>query len=130
MVGREDHGWFPRKASGEFQGTVHCFEDSLEIEIKVTLPTGWNANKKEFQLSFDRRHEEQIIEFEVWPEEGAAEGVIEFECGQECGNLSRWQEISYDFLNEKYDEMTNKKYDLSKLKISYWKSRIKEMLSE
>jgi len=44
--------------------------------------------------------------------------------------INKWEEISYDFLNKKYEEMISKDYDLSKLKISYWKNRVKELLSE
>tara|TARA_A100001515_G_C4582250_1_gene213310 strand:+ start:909 stop:1724 length:816 start_codon:yes stop_codon:yes gene_type:complete len=44
--------------------------------------------------------------------------------------VNNWEEISYDFLEKKYEEMINKDYDLSKLKISYWKNRIKEYFNE
>ena len=38
--------------------------------------------------------------------------------------VKNWEEISYNYLNEKYKEMTSKTYDLSKMKLSYWKRRI------
>ncbi|KXJ04406.1 hypothetical protein AC249_AIPGENE18135, partial [Exaiptasia diaphana] len=78
--------------------SVHCFDDKMEVKIQVSLPEGWKASEQEFELKFTRKHEEQIIEFEVWPEKGAKAGDIEFNCGTNCGQVNRWQEITYDHI--------------------------------
>ena len=39
--------------------------------------------------------------------------------------VNKWEEISYDYLKEKYDEMTRKMFCLDKMRISYWEGRIK-----
>lgn len=44
--------------------------------------------------------------------------------------VNDWGEVSPSFLNEKYEEITNRKYDLSKLKISYWKKYIQDYFNE
>ena len=44
--------------------------------------------------------------------------------------VNDWNEINFNFLNTKYEEIINKKYDLSKLKISYWKKYIKDYFNE
>ena len=40
--------------------------------------------------------------------------------------VNNWEDISYTYLEEKYEEMRTKMFDLSKMKISYWKKRINE----
>jgi len=44
--------------------------------------------------------------------------------------VKNWEEISYNYLYEKYEEMSSKFYDLSKMKISYWEKIIKECINE
>ena len=44
--------------------------------------------------------------------------------------INNWDEINYNLLLSKYEKISNKKYDLSKMKISYWKDRITEALNE
>ena len=44
--------------------------------------------------------------------------------------VNDWGEVNPSFLNEKYEEITNRKYDLSKLKISYWKKYIQDYFNE
>lgn len=78
--------------------SVHSFGDQLDVRINVSIPEGWSASKKEFDLAFKRKHEEQIIEFEVWPETGAKEGAISFDCDAKSGQVNRWQEITYDHI--------------------------------
>ena len=51
--------------------------------------------------------------------------VIDSICMREFKELpiiivKNWDEITYNFLEEKYEEFQNKKFDLSKMKISYW----------
>lgn len=43
--------------------------------------------------------------------------------------IKEWSEINEDFLNGKYEEIINKKWNLDKLKISYWENLIKEKVS-
>ena len=38
-----------------------------------------------------------------------------------------WREVTEDFLLDSYDEMATRQYDLSKMKTSYWKNRIKNI---
>jgi hypothetical protein len=38
--------------------------------------------------------------------------------------VNDWDEISYNYLNAKYDEFRERLFDLSKMKISYWRERI------
>jgi len=38
--------------------------------------------------------------------------------------IDKWEELCYTNLQEKYEEMVSKKYDLGKMKISYWEKRI------
>lgn len=78
--------------------SVHCFDETMNVKIQVSIPEGWKASQQEFELKFSRKHEEQIIEFEVWPEKGAQAGDIEFNCGTSCGQVNRWQEITYDHI--------------------------------
>jgi hypothetical protein len=40
--------------------------------------------------------------------------------------IKEWNEISEDFLNEMYEEMINKEWNMDKLKINYWKKFIKK----
>lgn len=40
--------------------------------------------------------------------------------------VKNWDEITYNFLEEKYEEFQNKHFDLSKMKISYWRKIINE----
>jgi hypothetical protein len=42
--------------------------------------------------------------------------------------IKDWNEISEDFLNDKYIEIINKEWDLDKLKISYWENFIKNKI--
>ena len=41
--------------------------------------------------------------------------------------VKEWNNISYNFLQEKYEEFESKKFDLSKMKMSYWNKRINEL---
>ena len=36
------------------------------------------------------------------------------------------EEITESYLNDKWEEMSNKKYDLSKSTVSYWRDRINQ----
>lgn len=38
--------------------------------------------------------------------------------------IDKWEDINEDFLNDKYNEITSKEYNLDKLKISYWENFI------
>ncbi len=40
--------------------------------------------------------------------------------------IDDWREVTEEFLNEKYDEITNKEYDLKKLYLPYWVEKINE----
>jgi hypothetical protein len=42
--------------------------------------------------------------------------------------VNEWNEINEDFLNKKYIEIINKKWNLDKLKISYWENMIKNKI--
>lgn len=42
--------------------------------------------------------------------------------------INDWNEITEDYLNKKYDEYTNKTWNLDKLKMSYWETFIKNNL--
>ncbi len=44
--------------------------------------------------------------------------------------IKDWDEITYDFLNEKYEEIINKNWSYDKLKMSYWENFIKQKISE
>jgi hypothetical protein len=44
--------------------------------------------------------------------------------------IENWDEVTYDFLNEKYEEMTKKNWSYDKLKMSYWENFIKEEISK
>jgi hypothetical protein len=44
--------------------------------------------------------------------------------------INNWDEVTYDFLNQKYEEMTTKDWLFDKLKMSYWENFIKEKISE
>ena len=39
--------------------------------------------------------------------------------------IKNWEDISYNYLSTKYEEMSSKLYDLSKMKISYWQERMR-----
>ena len=41
--------------------------------------------------------------------------------------IDDWREVTEDFLLDNYDEMATRQYDLSKMKTSYWKNRIKNI---
>lgn len=76
---------------------VHSFEDSLFARIQLDLPAGWKSSQTSFDLNFNRKHEEQLIEFEIWPEEGAVSGELKFSTGNGEG-VYRIQEIIYDHI--------------------------------
>tara|TARA_R110000824_G_scaffold331078_1_gene517825 strand:+ start:6974 stop:7771 length:798 start_codon:yes stop_codon:yes gene_type:complete len=40
--------------------------------------------------------------------------------------VNEWSEISYNYLSTKYDEYRDRLFDLSKMKISYWRKRIND----
>lgn len=42
--------------------------------------------------------------------------------------INNWNEITYDFLNQKYKEMTTKDWSFDKLKMEYWENFIKEKI--
>lgn len=42
--------------------------------------------------------------------------------------IDNWEIINEDFLNEKYEEIINKDWNMDKLKISYWESFIKKLI--
>jgi len=42
--------------------------------------------------------------------------------------IDDWSEINKEFLNKKYEEISNQHFNLEKLKLSYWKSFIKEKI--
>ena len=44
--------------------------------------------------------------------------------------VNNWEELSYNKLNDFYEQVKSNLYNLDKLKISYWKQRIKENLNE
>jgi len=44
--------------------------------------------------------------------------------------IDKWDEVTYDFLNKKYEEMTNKIWSYDKLKMSYWENFIIQKISE
>jgi hypothetical protein len=44
--------------------------------------------------------------------------------------INNWEELTYDFLNKKYEEMINQNWNYDKLKIDYWKKFIKEKISQ
>lgn len=41
-----------------------------------------------------------------------------------------WENITEDFLNEKYEEIISKEYPLYKLKVSYWFEKITNILEQ
>jgi len=43
--------------------------------------------------------------------------------------INDWGSLSENFLNEKYYEIINKKYNMEKLKISYWKKQIENKIN-
>ena len=44
--------------------------------------------------------------------------------------VKNWEDINYNYLSKKYEEMSSKLYDLSKMKISGWENIIKEYINE
>jgi hypothetical protein len=44
--------------------------------------------------------------------------------------VDKWEDLSYINLEETYEQMMSKKYDLRKMKISYWEQIIRESLNE
>jgi len=44
--------------------------------------------------------------------------------------VDKWEELCYINLQEKYEEMASKLYDLSKMKISGWENIIRECINE
>lgn len=44
--------------------------------------------------------------------------------------IKDWNEINENFLNEKYEEIINKEWNLDKLKISYWTNFIEKNITE
>lgn len=42
--------------------------------------------------------------------------------------VENWEEVTEDFLNQKYEEMINKNWNMDKLKLSYWTNFIKSEL--
>ena len=42
--------------------------------------------------------------------------------------VNDWSELTYNRLQKFYEHVQNTTYDLSKIKISYWKNRINEKL--
>jgi len=44
--------------------------------------------------------------------------------------VDKWEDLGYINLQEKYEEITSKKYDLGKMKISYWEDQIRDSLDE
>lgn len=42
--------------------------------------------------------------------------------------VENWEEVTEDFLNQKYEEMINKNWNMDKLKLSYWTDFIKSEL--
>jgi hypothetical protein len=41
-----------------------------------------------------------------------------------CVFIDDWNEVTEEFLHEKYEEIINREYDLSKLYVSYWNKEI------
>ena len=41
--------------------------------------------------------------------------------------INNWQEVTYDFLQKKYKELSEKTYNFEKLYANYWVQKIKEM---
>lgn len=44
--------------------------------------------------------------------------------------INSWEELTYDFLNTKYEEMISQNWNYDKLKIDYWEKFIKEKISQ
>ena len=44
--------------------------------------------------------------------------------------VDKWEDLNYINLEETYEEMMSKKYNLGKMKISYWEQMIRESLNE
>ena len=44
--------------------------------------------------------------------------------------VEKWEDICYDKLNVFYEQVENQLYNLDKMKISYWKNKIKECINE
>jgi hypothetical protein len=42
--------------------------------------------------------------------------------------IDDWNEVNEDFLNEKYEEIINKDWNIDKLKIGYWTDFIKNKI--
>ncbi len=42
--------------------------------------------------------------------------------------IDNWNQITESFLNEKYEEITSKKWNMDKLKISYWENFIRDKI--
>jgi hypothetical protein len=43
--------------------------------------------------------------------------------------INDWDEVTEEFLNEKYIEITNKEWNMEKLKLSYWENFIRTTIS-
>jgi hypothetical protein len=44
--------------------------------------------------------------------------------------INDWEEITYDLLNDKYEEINNQTWNYDKLKIDYWEKFITEKISQ
>ena len=44
--------------------------------------------------------------------------------------VEKWEDVCYDKLNNFYEQVKNSLYNLDKMKISYWKTKIKECMNE
>ena len=60
--------------------------------------------------------------------------VVKYEITHDCVKdlpilfIDDWNQLNESFLNNKYEEMINKKWNMEKLKISYWNEYIKKMI--
>lgn len=76
---------------------VHSFKDGLKDKITFNAPAGWEVNPSSFDVSIDKKHQEQWIELTLKPTNKAKSGTLSL-TDSKGNTIHSYTEIAYNHI--------------------------------
>ena len=76
---------------------IHSFRDNLTDKISFNPPEGWEVSPANFDVSIDKKHQEQWMELSIKPKTNAKSGILNL-TDKEGNKIYSYTEIAYDHI--------------------------------